>query len=672
MPSSDVLRLLAQFRAALAKQDEAALRQVVDAYRLVYDRLGGRIDALILAAGDVENMTGAKLIRLKQYAALEEQLSSELADFGVVLKSQVTSAAKAALLRGDVDAYRLLNGIYSAHDYIRANFARMPWEAIQTMIGFLQADSPLYKAIYSMSGYYTEQVMQGLVSGIALGDSPRVTAAKLADLFTQGLGRGLTDALRITRTAQLYSYREANRANFVLNSDVVSGWIWIADMEGDPPPCLSCIAQNGTRHDLDENLDDHDNGRAEVPDNIILTDNVTALETLRYNGDIIVISATSGKFLSVTPNHPVLTRRGWIAAKFIQIGDDVISNNGAVEGTSGMYPNEKHIPTRVQDIPSAFGMYRLGTMPKSAEDFYRKRIDGEVDVIYIDRLLWDGFNIYKRERIKESLLGLRFNNPIGLAGICRPTKAFGLCRPAPDRVLSCFYNQVLFGLGHSFIPEGVRRGQCMSGYFGLSKSASNYIPRNFESFRNRVFRNPGIVHIDNLPDGQYDLIPGMDGYFSALNWRSFGFIPEQSMSLEKIREFLLASMPETSRNLRAITGDVIFDRVIKVGVRNFTGHVYSLQTKQEWYYSNSIVSHNCAQVPEVLGQNPIENMQSGEDYFNSLSEEEQLALMGPGKFEAWQNNKFTFDQLSVERDHPTWGMVRTEATLKDLVGSEEG
>ena len=109
--------------------------------------------------------------------------------------------------------------------------------------------------------------MKALIARIGLGDSPRITAAKLAGAFESALGRGLTDALRITRTAQLYSYREAARANYAANSDVVTGWYWIADMEGDPEPCLSCIAQNGTRHELDESLSDHDNGRcAMVPE----------------------------------------------------------------------------------------------------------------------------------------------------------------------------------------------------------------------------------------------------------------------------------------------------------------------------------------------------------------------------------------------------------------------
>jgi hypothetical protein len=86
----------------------------------------------------------------------------------------------------------------------------------------------------------------------------------LTKAFNDALGMSLTDAMRTMRTVQLWSYREATRANYVANGDVVSGWVWIADLEGDP--CPACIAMHGTEHTNDEVLDDHYNGRcAMVP-----------------------------------------------------------------------------------------------------------------------------------------------------------------------------------------------------------------------------------------------------------------------------------------------------------------------------------------------------------------------------------------------------------------------
>lgn len=263
----EILRLLARFRAALLRQDEAALQAIIDAYRLMYDRLGGRIDALIQAAGAVEGLTPAGLRRLSQYAALETQLIDELRRFSIFLDTHINTAARAALNRGDADMFNILRFLIGdTRAVLRANFARLPVEAINTMIGFLQPGSPLHTAIDTLAGFRANRVMQGLIDAIGLGDSPRTTARLLASAFEAELGRGLVDALRIARTAQLYAYREAGRANMQLNSDVVTGWVWVADLEGDPSPCMSCLAMHGTEHALDENLDDHDNGRcAAIP-----------------------------------------------------------------------------------------------------------------------------------------------------------------------------------------------------------------------------------------------------------------------------------------------------------------------------------------------------------------------------------------------------------------------
>jgi hypothetical protein len=43
------------------------------------------------------------------------------------------------------------------------------------------------------------------------------------------------------------------------NSDVVDGWIWTAKLDG--ATCMSCVAQHGSFHPVNERLNDHHNGR---------------------------------------------------------------------------------------------------------------------------------------------------------------------------------------------------------------------------------------------------------------------------------------------------------------------------------------------------------------------------------------------------------------------------
>jgi hypothetical protein len=73
------------------------------------------------------------------------------------------------------------------------------------------------------------------------------------------MGMALTDSLRMMRTAQVWSYREANRASYIANGDVVVSYVWYAEL--DDKTCPVCISQHGSVHGLDEVLDGHFNCR---------------------------------------------------------------------------------------------------------------------------------------------------------------------------------------------------------------------------------------------------------------------------------------------------------------------------------------------------------------------------------------------------------------------------
>src|SRR5690606_18083284 len=60
--------------------------------------------------------------------------------------------------------------------------------------------------------------------------------------------------------------------------------------------------------------------------------------------------------------------------------------------------------------------------------------------------------------------------------------------------------------------------------------------------------------------------------------------------------------------LRALAGQVEADEVVSLSVRQFSGHVYDLQTAGGWYISNNIISHNCrpweGKVLSLTGRTP--------------------------------------------------------------------
>jgi hypothetical protein len=209
----------------------------------------------------MDEPTQGQLVRLERYKSLLEQARQELDDFTGYLKTELRSAATDGIALGVDKAQSMIGAIVGPESGIMAGFNVLPTQAIERLLGFLAVDGPLYARIAQLAPTTIDRIAAALVEGVGLGYNPR----KIAAGITRDLGMGLTDALRMTRTAQLYSYREASRATYLANPEIVTGWYWHAAL-GDSRTCMSCIAMHGTLHPATEKLEDHFNGRCtEIP-----------------------------------------------------------------------------------------------------------------------------------------------------------------------------------------------------------------------------------------------------------------------------------------------------------------------------------------------------------------------------------------------------------------------
>jgi len=124
--------------------------------------------------------------------------------------------------------------------------------AITAFVGSMAFQS----ALAAFAGWHADKAADLLDQAMSKGADP-VRAANLVQQYV--LQVPYVDAQRISNTAVLYSFRRAAIGSFQANSDVVAQWMWSSAK--DARTCLSCIAMDGTLHGLDEQLNDHDNGR---------------------------------------------------------------------------------------------------------------------------------------------------------------------------------------------------------------------------------------------------------------------------------------------------------------------------------------------------------------------------------------------------------------------------
>lgn len=73
----------------------------------------------------------------------------------------------------------------------------------------------------------------------------------------------------------------------------------------------------------------------------------------------------------------------------------------------------------------------------------------------------------------------------------------------------------------------------------------------------------------------------------------------------------------------------------------------------------------CTSIPLVTGRS--RRIQTGPEWFESLPEERQLIIAGPGKLDALRRGDIRWQDLPVAYDDPTFGRMIREAALKDLL-----
>lgn len=259
MPEHPVITAAERYRAQLLRMERDQAVRYVRLYGQIFNDLQPMIAALQAEIEAMPEPSVAAIGRLARWKALRKQIAQEVARFGQFVDTDLTANAQQMIALGLTHGEQMvLAGLPEPlAAAIKTQWNRLPVDAVRALMGFLAPGSPLHDALVNQLGEAVAGGVEGaLLKGIALGQNPRVVAR----LIKKELGQALSWALRTARTAMLYAYREANRASYVANPDIVEGWIWHAKLN-DSRTCMSCISQHGTVHPPAEVLNDHHNGR---------------------------------------------------------------------------------------------------------------------------------------------------------------------------------------------------------------------------------------------------------------------------------------------------------------------------------------------------------------------------------------------------------------------------
>ena len=146
---------------------------------------------------------------------------------------------------------------------------------------------------------------------------------------------------------------------------------------------LKAISPEGAYWILSPNVAKH-TPDAVGPGTLVAADGIQAVAARWYEGDLIEIETESGAVVTVSPNHPMLTAEGWVAARLLDESHHLMRHLDGRFGETGGKDHLDHIPASIEQRYRsllAVGDLPRMRMPIRPQDFHVAGTDGYVAVV---------------------------------------------------------------------------------------------------------------------------------------------------------------------------------------------------------------------------------------------------------------------------------------------------
>lgn len=398
-----------------------------------------------------------------------------------------------------------------------------------------------------------------------------------------------------------------------------------------PGACGFCImvGSNGFHYHSEASALAQRHTNCIVGDTEVSGPRIQAATRRKYKGVVVDVKTAGGRNVTVTPNHPVLTRNGWVAAGSLSKSDELLCS-ASVNREFVKVPNENHRPPKVEDLFSTLSFISrrsVVSVPCSAEDFHGDGIkNSEINIVDVDSLLTNVFNsvavesinkchfarglghsigraLFNAKRMLDFLRVCFLTSPNGFVSIFRKRRALFFSHVRSTEDLSFFRraenNPVA---GKPSVDNRARysaflryRKDTFSRVIGVSNPF-----RAWDDSMVRYFLDTRLVKSlsDHPTSGSIALCKVWDSLARVISSYNTGaFDPERTSGDSVFSKCRINNGSVDSSPLLYFKAGqsrlVEFDNVESVTFREFDGHVYNLQTSEGWYQANGIITHNC-------------------------------------------------------------------------------
>ena len=423
------------------------------------------------------------------------------------------------------------------------------------------------------------------VTKILTGLLPDVPMKEINERFVAGMRRtvimGRTGIVKAHHWATIQEYQTWG----VEGGNVMAEW----ETAEDERVCDECAAMaKGGPYPLDQAIyliPRHPN--CVSGDSVVIAPDMTGIMTSNYSGQIIKLTLANGACLTVTPQHVLCTPDGFVMARFLSNGDDLLYS-GLLEREIFNDPNYNRDDLRIDNIIKTFSEY-LGmptrTVPGSPENFHGDAVfcDKDINIVGTASLLENGINTGLVEHFGSknfstiSVLDV-FSRFCSLASLLnRAFSPFGGSVGLSREFLSFFRGCLSHAQKHGLAP-------IPGGDIVFFKNSDYDIASNHKFFSNFFDRVPVVKHGDDFFSINVELARQVVAASCC----------ESEFNEPVLHGVALLDSDRASDSAQAFSGQVSSVKIVNVDVCHVDSFpVYDVSTMATIYSVNGVMSSNC-------------------------------------------------------------------------------
>ena len=311
-----------------------------------------------------------------------------------------------------------------------------------------------------------------------------------------------------------------------------------------------------------------------------------------HSGELSEIITEHGGRAICTPNHPVFTSAGWKAMKDIKIGDNIANVN--FESHNIFDGDAQSRQAEFVKLFDSFSlMFGIKSTTGTSRDFHGDSIiDQAIDIIDIDSRLMDTFKSEEFKSFDNNIFTGAINDALSRVEFLR-SGTFNLAAFTAFGASSSEIRLVrkLFTLYNATFTESdnIRITSIAYKYFMALKTINKRFPLTFEFLREIENRSAIEILFDkNILIKLLRIV--------CLSVMTNNFMAETPHFRTKVVGINAEPFSDLAKILPSdISG---YSRVDKIGSEFYSGHVYNLQTFNNWYGSTTtcgeqLIFSNC-------------------------------------------------------------------------------